>query len=70
MSSLQLHKRPRLLLLGSLWLLGLFAMFLAPPPHAITEEAISRYEAKLSEAIDYSKNNHNATQVHLPPVLP
>jgi hypothetical protein len=50
-------------------LLGLFAMFLAPPPHALTEEAISRYEAKLTEAIDYSKQHQNATQVHHLPGL-
>ena len=44
---------------------GLFAMFLAPPPHAITEEALNRYEEKLNEAIDYAKANQDAAQVPL-----
>lgn len=48
-----------------LWFLGLSAMFLAPAPVKVTEEMWKRYEAKLDEAIAYTRQNANSTTVRL-----
>lgn len=47
------------MIMAVLWILGLSAMFLAPAPVRITQEAWDRYEAKLNEAIAYSEKHIN-----------
>lgn len=43
----KLHRNPKVLGIGFLWLLGLFAVFLAPAPVSLTEERLNKYEKRL-----------------------
>jgi len=48
-------RRPKVLGLGFLWLLGLYAVFLAPAPVKITNEKLENYSQKLTEAEGMTK---------------
>ena len=61
----RLHKKPRTYIYGGLWLLGLYLIFLAPAPQKLTDEALDRYEAILTEAEAYNRKNHPSLEVRL-----
>ncbi len=63
--SLKLHRKPSFYILGCLWMFGLASMFFLPAPLPITEDAMARYEGKLDEAANYSKQTANSTQVRI-----
>lgn len=48
----KLHKNPRVLGVGFLWLFGLFAVFLSPAPVRITDQKMDNYEKRLKILAD------------------
>jgi hypothetical protein len=46
----QIHKNPKLIIPLALWVFGLYAMFLSPPPQRITPEKQATFDAKVAEA--------------------
>ena len=61
----RLHKKPKTYIYGGLWLLGLYLIFLAPAPRKLTDEALDRYEAILTEAEAYNRKNQPSLEVRL-----
>lgn len=61
----KLHKKPRTYIYGGLWLLGLWLIFLAPAPRKLTDEALDRYEAILTDAEAYNRKNQPSLEVRL-----
>ena len=50
LASFRPQRHPKATTFGLLWLLGLYALFVAPAPVKITEEKLQAYTAKLTEA--------------------
>ena len=45
--------------------MGLYLIFLAPAPQKLTDEALDRYEAILTEAEAYNRKNQPSLEVRL-----
>ena len=58
----QLHKNPKVLGIGFLWLFGLFAIFLSPAPVRLTEQKMDRFEERLKILADTDKPRQAAEQ--------
>lgn len=59
----QIQKKPKTYIFAALWLGGLALMFLAPAPVKLTDEALDKYEAILTEAEAYSRKHQPAVTV-------
>lgn len=58
----KLHKNPKVLGVGFLWLFGLFAVFLSPAPVRITDQKMEKFEQRLKILADTDAPRQKAEQ--------
>lgn len=58
----KLHRNPKVLGVGFLWLFGLFAVFLSPAPVRITDQKMERFEQRLKILADTDAPRQKAEQ--------
>ena len=58
----RLHRNPKVVGIGFLWLFGLFAVFLSPAPVRITEDKMQRFEDRLKILSQTDKPKQAAEQ--------